>query len=73
MKFCVNDNFEKKMTTSLCWDGYPVNQTLQNSTDFAVLDTQYDRRAGEEIWLFYSIELLVDWYKTFILGGIMSM
>lgn len=73
MKFCVNDNLDKKMKTSLCWDDYPVNQTLQNSTDFAVLNTQCDRRAQEERRLFYSIEQLVDWYKTFILGGIMSM
>lgn len=35
-----------------------------------------ERRVGNEIRLckvFCSIELLVDWYKTFIWGGIMSM
>lgn len=47
VKFCVIGNLEKKMKTSLHWDNYPVNQTLQNSADVAVPDMRCGRRGGQ--------------------------
>lgn len=67
----VNGNLEKKRT-SLCWGDYPVDIAKQYRLCCPGLAGWQERRTGNEIRLckfFCSIELLVDWHKTFIWGG----